>query len=367
MSNNLLKVELDLIQEEYLSILKQLSKTEDEDNPLHLVDAINILWFEKRNIIKLICDYCFVEKDTYCITGVIHFDISKKDEYGFFILGEYHIFDDPLPDYLNLVSEISDQFFLDSFRLAIAETIKQNIKLIEESKGMLYILPLRYLSKIFNQDDDELNILADHLTLQFFSDIKDKKNYNEKILTIDDVIEHLEPNNSSTILLFDGDHPSDDWKTRFNAFLDNYNKFDPSIYSEGEIFYMLLYSYIRQALAIVLMANTFNVIPLITPYIAFHYYWLLTITLDSDGSEEVELNKCNYRKSHLAYFVYMEYKRKNFDNSLGSLREQTESINFEKRLFEKIEVDNNFRELSEIITEVNNLLKEMEKQMSFLG
>lgn len=361
MNNNLLKEELKLIQEEYLGFLKQLSKIEDEDIPLHLVDVINIFWFGKRNIIKLICDYYFVDEETYCITGAVHFDISEKDEYGFFMLGEYHVFDDPLPNYLMTVSKVSDQVFLNSLRSIIAETVKHNIKLIEEFQGKLYILPLRYLSQIFNQDNNELSKLADHLTLQFFSDIKDVKTYKENISTIDDVIEHLESNNSSRILLFEGDHPSVDWKTRFDTFLEHYNDFDSSNYSEGEIFYMTLYGYIRQALAIIVMEKTFNVIPLIRSYIPLHYYTMLTIIFESNGIEDVELYKYNYRKSQLAYLVYIEYGKRNFDHSFSVLRKKAESINFESRLFEEIEVDSNSEKISEIIIVINNLLKELER------
>lgn len=362
MNNNLLNGELGLIQEEYLAILKRLNKIEYEDIPLEIADAINIFWFEKRKIIKLICDYYFVEKDTYCITGAVHFDISKKDEYGFFMLGEYHVFDDPLPDYLMAASKVSDQVFLNSLYSVIAETIKQNIKLIEELQGKLYVLPLRHLSQIFNQDDNELSKLVDHFILQIFSDIKDVKTYKEKILTIDDVIGHLEPNNSSWILLFDGDHPSVDWKTRFNTFLENYNKFNYSNYSEGEIFYMTLYGYVRQALAIMVMEETFNVIPLIRSCIPLHYYTMLTITLESNASGKVELYKYNYTKSQLAYLVYIEYGKRNFNNSFSVLREKAKSINFERRLLEKIEVESNLGKISEIIKVINNLLKELENE-----
>lgn len=362
MNNNLLKEELDLIQEEYLGILKQLSELDDKDIPLHLVDAINIFWFEKRNIIKLICDYYFAEKDTYCITGAVHFDISEKDEYGFFMLGEYHIFDDPLPSYLRTASKAPDQVFLNNLCLVISETIKLNIKLIEESEGQLYILPLRHVSQIFNQDNNELNKLADHFTLHFFSDIKDVETYKEKISTIDDVVNHLEPNNSTKILLFDGDHPSVDWKIRFNTFLENYSSFDTSNYSEGEMFYMTLYGYIRQALAIMVMEETFKVIPFIRSFIPLHYYTLLTSLFEINNNDEVDFYKFNYRKSQLVYFAYREYRMGNFDYSISLLKKKAKNINFEKRLLEKIEMESNLGEISEIIKEINNLLKELESE-----
>lgn len=355
MSNSLVH-ELNNIQNEYLRILKLLNKISVEELSLSIIDSINIFWFEKRDIVKLAFDYLFKEKDTYCFSGATYFDIDSKSQYGFFLLGDYHIFDDPLPDYLSTITNIPDKTSLDKIKKTISQTIKNNIKLIEESNSYLYVLPLRHLSDVLNQNKKELNELAKKLFCDFFLDIKDLDEYRSEILTLEDIVEHLEPQNASMILLFDGDNPLENWESRFNKYLVNNDNYDVTRFSESEIFFMTVYSYLRQALAIMSMEETFSVIPFLRFFILLHYYVLISSSFESILTENKFFFKSNYKKTQLAYFVYQEYSRRDLNYSLRELKEYSTDFEFENKLKNKLDVNDDSLEISKIIEEIGGLL-----------
>lgn len=352
--NNSLVHELDNVQNEYLSILKQLNKLPVEELSLSTIDSINIFWFEKRNIVKLAFEYFFKEKDTYCFSGASYFDFNARYQYGFFLLGDYHIFDDPLPDYLSTITKISDKFFLEKMKKTISQTIKDNIKLIEESNNHLHVLPLRHLTIVLNQNYKQLDKMAEKLFCNFFLDVENLKEYRKKIITLEDIVQYLEPQNASMILLFDGDNPLEDWESRFNKYLVDNDNFDVTKFSESEIFFMTIYSYLRQALAMISMEETFSVIPALRSFIPLHYYVLISSTFESILTEDKFFIKSNYKKTQLAYFVYLEYSRRDLNYSLSELKKY--SANFEKKLINKLDLNNNSLEISKIIEEAGYLL-----------
>lgn len=352
--SNCLEHELNNIQNEYLNILKQLNEVPVEELSLSTIDSINIFWFEKINIVKLAFEYLFKEKDTYCFSGASYFDFNAKYQYGFFLLGDYHVFDDPLPDYLSTITNVSDKMFLGKMKKIISQTITDNIKLIEESNSHLHVLPLRHLTVVLNQNYKQLNKLAEKLFCDFFLDIENLDEYRNKILTLEDIVQHLEPQNASMILLFDGDNPLEDWESRFNKYLVNNDNYDVAKLSESEIFFMTIYSYLRQALAIISMEETFSVIPFLRSFIPLHYYVLISSSFESILTENKFFSKSNYKKTQLAYFVYQEYSRRDLNYSLSELKEC--STDFENKLMNKLDVNNNSLEISKIIEETGGLL-----------
>lgn len=149
--NNPLLEELTTVQNDYLTLLKELDKIPQDEISLSVIDSVNLFWYESRNIVNLVFEYLFKGKDTYCFSAATIFDVDDKDQNSFFLLGDYHVFDDPIPSYLNNLTGISDNIFSKKMKSIISTTIKDNIRVIEECESNLIILPLRYSSVILNQ------------------------------------------------------------------------------------------------------------------------------------------------------------------------------------------------------------------------
>ncbi|MEI3613570.1 hypothetical protein [Pseudogracilibacillus sp. SO30301A] len=360
--NNPLLEELNIVQNNYLSLLKELDKIPQNEISFAMIDLINVFWYENRNIIKLMFEYYFEGRDTYCFSAATIFDVDDRDQDSFFLFGDYHVFDDPIPSYLNTLHGISDKIYLEKMKTVISNTIKDNIRIIEEIGNDLVILPLRYSSVILNQHYEELDEIAETLFCSLFTNVSNIQEYKRKVVTIDDLLKHLDNHNSTFILLFEGDDPSESWECRMQKYKEENNPFDMNKLSSGGIFFLAVYGNIRQALALVDMANTFGVIPFIRSYIPLHYYILLTSTLEYNSKSELGFTeeKASLWKTKVSYLLYREFGKRKFNYSLGDLIQKAIDIDFETKVFSDLDYSTDEQEISTIIDVVNELLDEFE-------
>ncbi|RDZ10100.1 hypothetical protein C3744_23670 [Priestia megaterium] len=360
--NNTLLEELNIVQKNYLSLLKELNMIPQDKISFDKIDSLNVFWYENRNIVNLAFEYLFKEKDTYCFSAATIFDVDDKNQNSFFLLGDYHIFDDPIPSYLNTLG-ISDKVYSKKMKMIILNTIKDNIRIIEEMKGNIIILPLRYLSVILNQHHKEFDDIAKKLFCNLFMDIKNIEEYKQKVVTIDNLVEHLDKQSSQSILLFDGDNPLETWKLRMQKYKEENDYFDTSTLSSGDIFFLSVFGHLRQALALIDMTSTFGVIPFIRSFIPLHYYVLLASILEHNLKNELRFTQVNDScwKTKVSYFLYREFREREFNYSLEELKQKANSIDFEDKVFSDLGYSPDIQEISTIIYVVNKYLDEIEK------
>lgn len=361
--NNPLLEELSIVQNDYLSLLKELDKIPKDEILLSVIDLVNIFWYENRNIVNLVFEYLFKGKDTYCFSAATIFDVDDTDQNSFFLLGDYHVFDDPIPSYLNTLNRIPDDVYFEKMKTIISNTIKDNIRIIEEIKGDLIILPLRYSSVILNQHYEKQDEIAEKLFCNIFTDIENIEEYKSKVVTTEDLVEHLDNLNSASILLFDGDNPSETWEYRMQKYKDETDHIDMSTLSNGDIFFLAVFGNLRQALAIVDMASTFEVIPFIRSFIPLHYYVLLSSMLEYNLKPDSEFTqvKYSYWKTKVSYFLYREFRKREINVSLEELKQKAINIDFENKVFADLDGLVSEQEISTIISVVNKYLDEIEK------
>src|SRR5690625_425976 len=361
--NNSLFEELDIVQKNYLSLLKELDKIPQNEISLAMIDSINVFWYESRNIVDLVFEYLFKDKNTYSFSAATIYDVDDKDQNSFFLLGDYHVFDDPIPSYLNTLIGISDKIFLRKMQKTISNTIKDNIRIIEEINSYLIILPLRYSSVVLNQHGEQLDEIAEKLFLNLFNDIDNIKEYMTKVVTTEDFIKHFDDHNSAVILLFEGDDPSKSWKYRMRKYAKDNDNIDMNKHSTGVIFFFAVYGNLRQALALIDMESTFGVVPFIRSFIPFHYYILLSATLEHNLKSELGYTHENkkYWKTQVSYLLYQEFRKGEIDYSLGELKQKAIDIDFETKLFAELEQPANEQEVKKIIKILSKLLDEIEK------
>lgn len=360
--NNPLLEELNIVQNDYPLLLKELDKIPQDEISLSVIDSVNVFWYENRNIVNLVFEYLFKGKNTYCFSAATIFDVDNTDQRSFFLLGDYHVFDDPIPSYLNTLIGVLDRVYLKKMKTIISNTIKDNIRVIEEIKSDLVILPLRYTSVVLNQHYEKLDETAETLFCNLFTDIENIEEYKSKIVTIEDLIEHLDNRNSASILLFDGDNPSETWECRIQKYKEETDHFDMSTFSCGDIFFFAVFGNLRQALAVIDMASNFEVIPFIRSYIPFQYYLLLSSVLEQNSKPELWFPQIkNSRwKSKVSYLLYREFRKRGINYSLEELKQKANDIEFENKLFEEVECQVDDQKIPTIIHVINKYLDEIE-------
>lgn len=361
MSNTLFE-ELNVVQNKYLALLKDIGNVPPEDISLSMIDSVNVFWYENRNIVRLVFEYLFKARDTYCFSAATIYDVDSRGQDSFFLLGEYHVFDDPIPSYLNSLNGISDKTYFKKVKSIISDTIKDNIRIIEEMGNHLFILPLRYSSVIVNQHGKELNEIAESLFYNLFTDIPNIEEYRSKVVTTDDLVQHFDKHNSAFILLFEGDNPSESWENRIVKFKEENDYFDKKTLSTGDLFFLAVYGNLRQALALFYIADTFGVIPFIRSFIPLHYYILLVSTLESNLKSKSNITevKDSLWKTKVSYFLYREFRKREFNYSSGELIRKATDIDFETKVFADLEYLSGEQEILPIINVVNKLLDELE-------
>lgn len=361
--NNPLLEELNIVQNDYLSLLKELDTIPKDEISLSVIDLVNVFWYENRNIVNLVFEYLFKGKDTYCFSAATIFDVDDTDQNSFFLLGDYHVFDDPIPSYLNTLNGIPDDVYFEKMKTIISSTIKDNIRIIKEVKSDLIILPLRYSSVVLNQHYGKLNEIAETLFCNFFTDIENIEEYKSKVVTTEALVEHLDKHNSASILLFEGDNPSETWEYRIQKYKEATDHFDLSTFSSGDIFLFAIFGNLRQALALIDMASTFEVIPFIRSFIPFHYYVLLSSILEYNLKPELEFtdveNSC--WKTKVSYFLYREFRKRGINYSVEELKQKAVNIGFETKMFDDLDSSVSEQEISTILSVVNKYLDEIEK------
>lgn len=182
---NLLDAEIESLQFEYLTILKNARDNFYDENIEPYLDEILVFGSKKKNrVIPIIQSYIRSE-DTYLFTGASYLDIDDNEHYPFISVGDKHIIDDPLCVFiekycnntnLNSSTKISQQLY---------NMISDNTNVIESYFPKFLILPLRYIHKI-DQDlsykgakdiflsmfSDDINTFEDYKKIESISDIE---------------------------------------------------------------------------------------------------------------------------------------------------------------------------------------------------
>lgn len=350
---DILLEEMEQIQKEYLRILKELDKIAVKDISPEMIDKINVFWYEKRNIVNLIFEYLFIEKEVHCFTAATDFDTEDYSQKSFFLLGDHHIFDDPLPDYLKSITVINDPVYLTKMNKVIKETVKNNITIIENLKQNLLVFPLRHLSEVLNLSSEEINQLSEKIFLSLFNGLESKEQYMQEIKTSNDISRFLDENHPK-ILLFYGDNLKDEWEVRLKNSRKEYSdNADVSKMTDGEVFYLIVFGNIRQAQSVISMSSSFQVIPFIRSFIPFNYFILISQTLENNFKNAFDFNKNEYWKTIISYYIHREFFINEYKCTVESLKNKNEENRFGKIMYDSLR---EVRDIPEIIDMIKKYL-----------
>ena len=264
---NLLDTEIESLQFEYLTILKNARNNFYDENIEPYLDEILVFWSKKKNRVIPIIQSYIKSQDTYLFTGASYLDINDNEHYPFISIGDKHIIDDPLcvfiemycnNTHLNNSTKISQQLY---------DMISDNINVIESYFPKFLILPLRYIHKI---DQDLSYKGAKDIFLSMFSnDINTFEDY-KKLESISDIEKALCNGMDRTILFDEEDDLSLSLVERFKGYINRMPECQ-GLGNDNQIFLYSIMGHLLQALDIIKLCIYFNCAPYIRYDITFKY------------------------------------------------------------------------------------------------
>lgn len=331
MKGNLLLERVTTLQNEYRILLTEiLPYMEDELMPVAL-DEIVIFWNRNMDLVRLFLTYYVANEESYAFTASTYMDIGDKENYPFMLLGNLHIMDDPLGKYCEICNKMKKRHVTKNFVEQIVLTAKDNIKIINECGGEIVVLPLR----LFNQMPENSFVfqIGEKAFCSLFNGINSIKDYFEKCITFQDVMFYAREDIGEIILFDEEDNKEESLENRFKSAIPNIPYILEEQFTEGELFYQMVFGCIQQAVDVILTCIEYKIIPFIRNIVALNYFMLL-IDNFQDGERGVKIRN----KVCVANLLYRicnkdRLSNKGFRKFIESVKEE----NFEKELFSAIE------------------------------
>ena len=355
---DILKEQIDKLQEEYLAILKMASERINEDTYHAVVDEIIVFWKKHKRVALSIATHYITPMRTLVFTGATFMDIDDLEHYPFLAIGEKHILDDPLSRNLEVVDKLTDKEAEQRFYDKALMNIKKNIKFIEQCHPHIIILPLRYL---YGNDEEVISKGAMNAFLSMFNDnVKTLSDYRQ-LKTIDEIHDSLLPGIAENIVFDSGEDKSMSLIERFNAYLSNAKHVQHLKRDINQLFFMAVIGYLAQALNILFMCCSCQCIPYIRYEVAFKYL----IKISSNFEEVPEIQEMVF-KSSVAHVLYNSFDKNQYEkidfNSFMVLGDKNKSKSKVFDVLEKQGMNIKTANLKSIIDVVENYLSELKPQ-----
>lgn len=327
MKKNLLIQEIKILQNEYRELLAKLLVYIEKDSILVALDEIVVFWMRHMDLVQLFLRSHAIHNQCYIFTAATYMDIADKENYPFMLLGDLHIMDDPLGRYCELCTKMQKDEISTEFWQQIVLTAKDDIRIIEECFGYIYVLPIRLINQL--SDIKELMRISEQAFVNLFQDINSLKEYFSLCETFDDVIEHLRDKAENVILLGNNDNKELSIKERLHNSISDMPHLFNGNYSESFMFYQIVFGGIQQAVDVLLTCMEYKMIPLIRYKVVLNYFLLLADNFrDVDKADELKYKTCI---THLIYQICDKEKlsRKGFKHFISTIQE----IEFGKTVF----------------------------------
>ena len=180
MGCDVLTSSMQLIQKEYLALLKKYERF-DADEAYSIQNECRIFWLRHKREIDFFLNNFPCDFDTCVFIGGMYLNVVEKREAPFLSFGKKHISDDPVA----MLVSVGSQEHLAGY---LKKSIKDDIEIIQKYNGEIFVLPLSYLFV----DKDLVLQGADNAFWRLFSDSTiNKDSYLNKFSTVNDVIESI--------------------------------------------------------------------------------------------------------------------------------------------------------------------------------
>lgn len=296
MKSNLLQIKINSLQERYADLLSILLPKLKSNYAAEALDEINLFWIRNINIVRLYLKTLFPGQNSYVFTAATYLDFDDKDHLPFLLMGDKHILDDPLCKYSEICKKMSTGKDSRYLYRQIEITAEHNLKLLENVKSHILILPLRLL----NQSDiyDSLYHVGEQAFVSLFDGIKDLSDYFEKCNSIVDIMQNARADIGRLVMFTEDDDSSLPFEKRFKAALSDIEYMIDPNGPDSYNFFILVFGCIQQAIDVIASCVEYGCIPYIRYPVALHYILLL-----SESMEGIELIEILRYKMSVAFAV----------------------------------------------------------------
>ena len=355
MEFHLLKEELKELQIRYRDVLLKAKDNIFKVDSVAVIDEINVFWRKNKKLVEFALRNFVPPYDAYAFTAATILDVEDFEHYPFVSLGKFHIWDDPIYKYANIVGKTSNLDFNEKMREQVIATITDNLKILDMAEEIIYILPIRYLSS-------DTGRLAYKAGMQAFLSLFDKEysfeEYRKTFSSIEDVKASLRSGIEQSIIFTEDEDTSVAFEIRFAKYKDTTTLPLSKDACDAEIFWFAIFSYITQALDILLMCTEYQ----LNPYIRFDIAFKYMLILSSNFKDQKEIQNMIFKGvvAHILHRAFNKEKVKylDFKRYYNIIQES----DFDTRLFSQLEqqgvtIDNpKVKLISDTINDLLNLL-----------
>lgn len=145
MGFHLLKEELKELQSRYRDVLLKAKDNIFKTDSTAVIDEINVFWQKHKKLVEFSLRSFVQPYEAYAFTAATILDVEDFEHYPFVTLGKFHIWDDPIFIYANIVGKTPNLDFNEKMKEQVIATITDNLKILDTAEEIIYILPIRYL------------------------------------------------------------------------------------------------------------------------------------------------------------------------------------------------------------------------------
>ena len=357
MKSNLLLNKIYLIQREYKDLLSVLLPQLKSRHAPEALDDINLFWIRHIDTVQLYLKYWFPGKDSYVFTAATFMDFDDAEHLPFLLMGEKHILDDPLCKYSEIRSKMPEGKDAEFLYKQIGITAEDNLKLLENVREEILILPLRLL----NQSDahNDLYKVGEQAFLSLFNGLDTLGDYFTKCTTIADVMRYARSDIERLVMFSEDDDRSLPFEDRFRAAMTGTQYLVDLERADSDNFFMLVFGCIQQAIDVIVSCVEYGCIPYIRYPVSLHY-----ISLLSESMLDIEHVVTLRFKMSIAFVVYQLCEKEKLSvASLEIYLRKIKEYNFNANLFQAMQqrgIDQtNFLRHSVTQLVVDELLRQM--------
>lgn len=334
---------IEIYQRNYLQILYEIEQIIKTDKELKIVvDKLNKFISLNRKKINFYLNYYLEGSDVIVITGKASCTI--EDSIPSFLVGNYHIFDDNLLNIVQLANEKIDLNYTEIILQKLQIYINNRIELIEKYDCNIILIPMRSIIESSSESSLLLNQYCEKQFLSLFQDTIDSlEEYKRKVVKIEDIKNYYIESQFRNILLFETDNPLNSIEERIQL-LKNRNRDLYENKTDGEILFLTVFGYFRQAISIVQLFIHYNVIPSCDSFNIFYYTKLISESIENFNKQDI------IDKMTINYFLNIIYS----ENERNLSFDEAKQINADKNFYE-LKVQG--KSLNNLYYEIDTLIK----------
>ncbi|HWQ71143.1 MAG TPA: hypothetical protein VN370_02375 [Desulfitobacteriaceae bacterium] len=328
MGTDIVREKLHLVQEEYKKLLINLRDNFEHTSSRVILDEINVFWFRNRKLIDLIFGCYFKPYRTYLFAAVGYVNICDNEHFPFLSLGDNHVLDDPIHKLMLVNDSVNDPEFAGEFKKHMFEAINDNICVLEQCFGIIYILPC---SLLYSNDTEAIKNGLESSFLSMFRKQISLVDYFKSMHTIEDVRSALRPEIERSLIFLEDDY-TDDFVERFNTYKREMPHPSHLDSSDGQLFFFVMSGYLAQALDVLYVSTKYQIIPYIRFGVALKYMEVL----GRNFAHIAEIKDIIF-KATIAYILHTTFDKELVEKmDLQDYLLKMQGYDFEEKLYEEV-------------------------------